>query len=143
MNTSPATAPASASVSTLRAVEYAYTAYPAVDISRARAFYENVCGLRPSQVWEDADHAWVEYDLAGHTLALVAGVPGWRPCADGASIALEVEDFDAAMSALRTAGAAVAMEPSEFPGCRMAVVRDPEGNSLVIHRRKNVGHSAA
>ena len=139
MNTSTSTGTAPA----LRALEYAYTAYPALDISRARAFYENVCGLPPSQVWEETDHAWVEYDLAGHTLALVTGVPGWRPCADGASIALEVEDFDAAMSALRAAGAAVVMEPGEFPGCRMAVVRDPEGNSLVIHRRKQSGLAPA
>ncbi len=120
----------------LRVVEFAYTAYPVLDAARARAFYEGVCGLRPGMVFEDGGHSWIEYDLGGHTLALVAGVPEWKPGGDGPSLALEVEDFDRAMAALREAGAGVLLEPMDCPGCRMAVVRDPEGNALVIHRRK-------
>jgi len=28
------------------------------------------------------------------------------------------------------------LKPVDFPGCRMAAVLDPDGNTLTIHRRK-------
>lgn len=128
-----------------RALELAYTAYPVTDVVRARAFYEGVLGLRSTQVWtEDGDgHIWIEYDLGGHTLALVGGLPDWKPGSDGPSLAIEVDDFDAAIAAVRAVGVSMILEPVDCPGCHMAVIRDPEGNALIIHRRKANGTSAA
>lgn len=140
----PTMKPTTSSPATIRVLEFAYTAYPVTDVARARAFYEGVCGLKLGGLNEDdGKHAWIEYDVGGHTLALVAGVPEWKPSGDGPSLALEVEDFDGAMAALREAGAGVMLEPGEYPGCRMAVVRDPDGNALVIHRRKDGSEQAA
>jgi hypothetical protein len=49
---------------------------------------------------------------------------------------LEVDDFDAAINRLRATGCTFRLEPMETPVCHMAVVFDPDGNSLMIHRRK-------
>jgi catechol 2,3-dioxygenase-like lactoylglutathione lyase family enzyme len=122
--------------SRIKILAYAYTAYPVTDIARARAFYEDLLGLRVSFRWEDEHNHWFEYDLGGHTLALVAGVAEWNPDKDGPSVALEVEDFDLTVAALREAGTTFVLEPLVSPVCRMAAVLDPEGNGLIIHRRK-------
>ena len=63
------------------------------------------------------------------------GAPDWKPSAGG-SVGLEVDDFDAAINRLRTTGCTFRLEPMETPVCHMAVVFDPDGNSLMIHRRK-------
>lgn len=120
----------------IRVLEFAFTGYPVTEMKRARAFYEDVLGLKPSMTWEDEGHAWIEYDVAGHTLAINNGSPQWKPSSDGPALALEVEDFDATVATLRERGVRFAVEPLEVATCRLAVVLDPDGNSLAIHRRK-------
>ena len=51
-------------------------------------------------------------------------------------MALEVEDFDEAVRELREKGVAFYKEAMEFPMCRMALIQDPDGNVLAIHKRK-------
>ncbi len=41
------------------AVEFAFTGYPVTDLSRARAFYEGVLGLKTSTVWLDGAKGWM------------------------------------------------------------------------------------
>jgi predicted enzyme related to lactoylglutathione lyase len=48
---------------------------------------------------------------------------------------LEVEDFDSAIALLKEHGTPFILEPFATPVCRMAVVTDPDGNSLTIHKR--------
>lgn len=120
----------------IRVLEFAFTGYPVTDMARARAFYENVLGLKTSMVWEQSGRAWVEYDVGGHTLALANSAPQWKPSSDGPALALEVEDFDATVAALRQRGTRFTVEPLEVPTCRLAVVLDPDGNSIAIHHRK-------
>ena len=55
---------------------------------------------------------------------------------DGASVALEVEDFEAAVATLREHNVPMIIGPMETPVCHMATVRDPDGNKLTLHRRK-------
>ena len=57
----------------------------------------------------------------------------------GPAIAFEVENFETAVAELKAAGVPFDMEPLETPVCYMAVVTDPDGNSLFIHQRKS-GH---
>ncbi len=59
-----------------------------------------------------------------------------RARVQGTSGALAVEDFDAAILKLKVAVIRFAMEPFETPGCHMAVVQDPDGNKLMIHKLK-------
>ncbi|RRJ95172.1 VOC family protein [Opitutaceae bacterium TAV4] len=125
--------------SSLRVLEYAFTVNPVTDIARARKFYEQILGLKPGSVWEDAQFSWIEYDVGAHTLAITKSVPEWQP-GSGPSIALEVEDYDAAIAHLRANAATFIVEPNETPVCRMAVIADPDGNGLIIHKRTAHAH---
>lgn len=119
----------------LKVKEIAFSCYAVTDMARARAFYEGVLGLTPTMVHDlGGGTQWVEYDLGAGTLALGAA-PGWKPSPDGCTVALEVEDFDAAIAHLRTQRTPFRMEPFPTPVCRMAMVSDPDGNTLCIHKR--------
>ncbi|MET0262998.1 MAG: VOC family protein [Rariglobus sp.] len=124
------------SSSAIRVLEFAFTGYPVTDVARARAFYEGVLGLKTGQVWEDENHSWIEYDLGGHTLAITNGSDQWKPSSDGPAIALEVEDFDAAVAAFKKQGVDFTVEPIATPMCHLTVIKDPDGNSIAIHKRK-------
>lgn len=120
----------------MRVVEIAFAGYPVTDLERARAFYEGTLGLEPTSVFEEGDSAWIEYDIGPGTLAISNGAPDWKPSSGGGAVALEVDNFDAAIARLRERGAAIVNGPLETPVCHMAIVQDPDGNSLVIHKRK-------
>ena len=120
--------------------EVAFTSYPVTDLPAARAFYEGVLGLKPSSVIPMGDDCgWIEYELGAHTFAIGKN-PGWQPHQDGPCCGLEAEDFPAVIAALQAAGAKFRMEPFETPVCHMAMVFDPSGNTLIIHKRKP-GHA--
>lgn len=127
----------------IRVLEFAFTGYPVIDMIRARAFYEDVLGLTKGMVWEDSDGAWIEYNVGGHTLAITNASPQWRPSGSGPAIALEVEDFEMTVATLRARGVRFRVEPMEVPTCRMAVILDPEGNALAIHKRTPPGSTSA
>ena len=118
----------------LKVTEFAFTGYPVTDMPRARAFYEGVLNLTPASVFEHGGKNWVEYEVGPHVLAINDMNPEWKPGKEGGGVALEVEDFDAAVSWLREKG--VVAEPLETPVCHIALITDPDGNSICIHKRK-------
>lgn len=121
--------------------EVAFTCYPAVDLAASRAFYEGILGLKPSMD-TPVDHdggGWVEYEIGPHTFS-IGKAPGWLPSPDGPSCGLETDDFEATIAALKEAGVGFKMEPFETPVCHMAMVLDPAGNVLIIHKRKPGHH---
>lgn len=120
----------------MKVVEIAFTCYPVTDLQRARRFYEGVLGLKESQFFGTNEGGFVEYDIGPGTLAICNGAPDWKPSPGGGSVGLEVDDFDAAIAHLRSSGCPFRLEPMETPVCHMAVVSDPDGNSVTIHRRK-------
>lgn len=119
----------------LKITELAYTGYPVTDVPRARNFYESVLGLVASRAHEiEPGVWWVEYDVGGHTLAISNA---WAPSGlGGPAIALEVADLDAALAALRGAGAPINYGPLETPLCRLFGGSDPDGNGIIFHQRK-------
>lgn len=123
----------------IQVTEIAFTGYPVTDLPRARKFYEGVLNLKPSAVWGDDQKAWVEYDIGAGTLAITNSAPQWKPSSDGPAIGLEVADFTATIATLKAAGAKFMIEPNEFPPCFLAVVCDPDGNTVAIHHRKKQG----
>jgi predicted enzyme related to lactoylglutathione lyase len=124
----------------IKVTEIAFTCYPVLDMARARKFYEEILGLKPTYaVGEPGGMQWTEYDIANGTLSIGAGAPDWKPRSDGCSVGLEVEDFDGAIADLRAKGVKFDMEPFPTPVCRMAFIADPEGNRICIHKR-NAGH---
>lgn len=120
----------------MKVIEIAFTGYPVTNITRARQFYEEVLGLKATMVFDDGKMSWIEYDIGPSTLAISNFAPDWKPSPSGGSAALEVEDFEAATKQLKASGVVFRLEPMETPVCHMAVVADPDGNSITIHKRK-------
>lgn len=118
--------------------EAAFTGYPATDIARARRFYGETLGLSESSVFEhDGQVGWVEYSIpGGHTLAIAQANDQWQPNPNGGGLCLEVEDLDAAISHLTEQGVSIPLPIQDFPICRMALVADPDGNTLALHQKK-------
>jgi len=120
----------------LKVIEIAFSCYPVTSMARARKFYEGVLGLKPTHtVGEPGGMQWTEYNIGNGTLSLGCGAPDWKPRPDGCSVGLEVEDFDAAIAHLRKNGVKFRMEPFPTHICRMALISDPDGNTICIHKR--------
>ena len=111
-----------------------FVGIPVTDLKRARAFYEGVLDLPVREEMAGGD--WIEYDLGGDTLAITTAAEQWQPSDQGISVALEVEDFDAAIHKLKGAVIPFAVEPMDTRVCRLAIVQDPDGNKLCIHKLK-------
>jgi predicted enzyme related to lactoylglutathione lyase len=118
--------------------EISFSAYSVTDVKRARAFYEGILGLKPASVFDQDGMAFIEYWIGPDEDVLVigAGADQFKPGKTGATVALEVEDFEKAIEDLRIAKVKFLMEPMETSACHMAMIEDPDANQLMIHRRK-------
>lgn len=112
----------------------AFIGIPVTDIPRAREFYEEVLGLAVAD--EMMGGKWIEYAMGDNTLAIANVGEQWTPSDQGTVAALEVKDFDEAIKHLKDQKVRFAAEPFETPCCHMAVVQDPDGNKLIIHKLK-------
>ena len=123
----------------MKILEIAFTGYSVTDMKRAKSFYEGLLGLERSRAFgkHEGEDQWVEYDIAGGCLAIIAGGgKDWPPSPEGTAAAFEVDDFNAYVDMLRENHIKFIFEPYESPMCWMAVVADPDGNRVVIHKRK-------
>lgn len=119
----------------MKVTEIAFSCYPVTDMARSIAFYEGVLGLVKTMDHRGGDNHWVEFDIGAGTLGL--GItPDWKPSPQGCTVALEVDDFDAAVARIKEAGVTVRMGPFETPVCHMLMITDPDGSPLIIHQRK-------
>ena len=112
----------------------AFTLLQVEDATRARAFYEDVLGLKRGLA--SPEGTWTEYDLpGGGCLALFKHPdPAQARPAGGASIALEVSDLDALDERLRAAGVEYRGPRINGPNCRMSNIVDSEGNAIILHQ---------
>jgi predicted enzyme related to lactoylglutathione lyase len=121
----------------MKIIDISFFAYAVSDIKTARAFYEGVLGLLPNSEYDGANNpSWIEYDIGAGTLGIGCAPGVWDPSPKGASAALEVDDFDAALEAVKERKVPIVTGPHEFPSCRMIVIADPDGNRLTLHKRK-------
>jgi predicted enzyme related to lactoylglutathione lyase len=107
-------------------------AYVVIDgMADNRAFYEDVLGLAPK--FADGDR-WAQYDLGGTNFALAA--PGEAPAgAKGAILVFQVDDLEAAMQRLASAGTPVEELRDMGAHGRVATFTDPSGNRLQLFAR--------
>jgi predicted enzyme related to lactoylglutathione lyase len=112
--------------------EVGFVAIAVTDVERARKFYQEILELKPSA----GEGEWVEYEVGGTTIG-VGCHPAWKPSRDGTSVAFEVDDFDATIAKLKERGVQFEMDTIETPVCWMTILRDPDGNRLLIHKRKS------
>jgi predicted enzyme related to lactoylglutathione lyase len=115
--------------------EIAFIRYPVLDIARSRDFYESILGLKATSVYEGKHSTWIEYNIGGTVLAIVADKDMPGPTAEGVCVALEVDNFDGFVSALKKKKVKFFQKPFETGVCRMAVISDPDGSRIVIHKR--------
>lgn len=113
--------------------EIAFTAYAVTDMRKARKFYEGVLGLKPAR---EFSKNFVEYDIGQGTISVGCAPKMWPPSKKGTTAALEVTDFEEALEHLKKKKVKPALGPLDFPSCRMVGVRDPDGNMIVLHKRK-------
>ncbi|HTZ21716.1 MAG TPA: VOC family protein [Opitutaceae bacterium] len=117
----------------IKVKEVAFVFHPVTDIARARKFYEEFLGLKVGvQVEIAPGQWWIEFDIAGQALAISNAVPG----APVSSLTLEVANLDEALAAVRAANIPLVFDVMEFPPCRLAAIKDPDGNQIGLHQRK-------
>jgi predicted enzyme related to lactoylglutathione lyase len=114
--------------------EVAFIAIAVADPERARKFYQETLELKPGMTAMGG--AWIEYELGATTIG-VGCHPNWKPSRDGTTVAFEVDDMDATINTLKKRGVTFDMDKTETPICWMAQFRDPDGNKLVVHKRKS------
>ena len=120
----------------MKIIDIAFFAYAVSNMKTARAFYEGVLGLSPNSEYDGSGNPnWVEYDIGTGTLGVGCAPGMFDPSPKGASAALEVDDFDAALNAVKKNNVTIVMGPHEAPSCHMVVIADPDGNRLVLHKR--------
>jgi predicted enzyme related to lactoylglutathione lyase len=119
----------------MKILEFAFICYPVTDIKRARSFYEGTLGLTRQAQPDDDEKIWFEYEIGPHTFS-IGSHESFKPSNDGPTLALEMENFEEAISHLKSREVKFQMDPIETPVCRMAIIQDPDGNKLLIHKRK-------
>ena len=112
----------------------AFTVYPVSDFPKARHFYEKLLGLTPTSDHEDV---WLEYELGDSTFAITTTDMGHTPGAKGAVIAFETSELDSFVRQLKENGVTFVTDIFPTEVCRMAVIQDPDGNHIVIHKRNS------
>ena len=118
----------------MKVKEIGFVGIPVTDIERARGFYEGVLGLEETERFMEG--RWIEYGVGDNTIAIASIGADWVPSDQGTGVALEMEDFDEAIRELHAAGVKFVFDAMDSPVCHMAIVQDPDGNKVVIHKRK-------
>ena len=111
----------------------AFFCYPVTNIAKAREFYEAILGLKFES---DFGNDWVEYDVNGSTFAITTMDTTHIAGAKGGVVAFEVDDLDATIRDLQKNKVKFVSGPGESPVCRFAVIADPDGNEVIVHKRK-------
>ncbi|HEY3863801.1 MAG TPA: VOC family protein [Verrucomicrobiae bacterium] len=114
--------------------EIAFTGIPVTDMARARRFYEEQLGFKPAMI--SGGGLWVEYEFGAGTIGIGSYGDVWKPSEEGTCVAFEADDLDKEVARLKSVGVKFAMEITDTPVCRLAIFRDPDGNRILIHKRK-------
>lgn len=111
---------------------------PVSDLDASRAWYRDVLGLEPSQVYQRPGKPALgaEFETGTVTLALVDPTAVGRELKPNAfPIALRVEDVAAARATLEAKGVEFFGDTIDTGVCHMAFFADPDGNAFMLHRR--------
>jgi catechol 2,3-dioxygenase-like lactoylglutathione lyase family enzyme len=116
-----------------------FVSIPTRDMKAARAFYTDVLGIEPSNLWArgEEDPLGAEFEPGDVTIALsdveTIGIP-FAP--HNVPIALQVEDVAAARAELEGRGVVFKDEDIIDSGvCHQTFFADPDGNMIGLHHR--------
>ena len=106
----------------------AFIGHRVQDLARAKQFYGEVLGLEKTAEYEGK---WCEFDTPeGKTIALDTFSPEGNP----PYMALETDDIEAEVARLKEAGVEVVMDVTDNKVCKMAFIKDSEGNGIMLHQ---------
>jgi predicted enzyme related to lactoylglutathione lyase len=112
-----------------------FISVPVTDVERAKRFYGETLGLPEI---EHPEQGFPEYQLGENVSIYLLQMEKIGSSFTGphtASIALRVPDVHAAQKELEAKGVEFGGEPYDTGVCHMAVFKDPDGNSIMLHRR--------
>jgi catechol 2,3-dioxygenase-like lactoylglutathione lyase family enzyme len=109
-----------------------FVSVPVTDLERSTRFYRETLGLE-----QIGTGAWPEFRIGQVSLYLVDPTNMGREFAGphSSAIALRVANVDEARAALEAAGVEFEGETFDTGVCHMAIFHDPDGNTLMLHRR--------
>lgn len=111
-----------------------FVSVPVTDLERSIEFYEGTLGL-PRVV---GNESWPEFQLGENVSLYLTDPTNIGRAFTGphtAFIALRVADVAEARAALEAKGVDFEGETFDTGVCHMALFHDPDGNSLMLHRR--------
>jgi catechol 2,3-dioxygenase-like lactoylglutathione lyase family enzyme len=116
----------------MRVEKIDFVSFLTQDIARARRFYTEVLGL---EIESEGDQD-MEFRAGQVTLDIFDPSSIGQPFAPSpAGLALRVGDVDAARAELEAKGVAFDGDTITTSVCKQAWFKDPDGNSLMLHRR--------
>jgi catechol 2,3-dioxygenase-like lactoylglutathione lyase family enzyme len=111
-----------------------FVSVPVTDMERSIRFYGETLGLPRASKTE----GWPEFQLGENVSLYLVDPTNIGREFEGphtSSIALRVPDVAAAQRALEAEGVEFFGEPFDTGVCHMAIFHDPDGNTLMLHRR--------
>ncbi|MDQ6767086.1 MAG: VOC family protein [Candidatus Eremiobacteraeota bacterium] len=112
--------------------EMAFVAYSVNDVPRSIAFYRDVVGLKPGELFGDS---WAEFDVGGTAFGVGRGESLGIKAGSQFSAAFEVDDVKNMRDKLKAQDVEVT-EIMEAGPCFVCFVTDPDGNRFALHQRK-------
>ncbi len=110
-----------------------FVAIPTRDLASAVSFYGQTLGLPRSVYMPERNYA--EFETGNLTLSIVDAEAMGLEHRCQQTVALHVEDVQAARRALEEKGVQFKAETIDTGVCHMAIFSDPDGNDLMLHRR--------
>jgi catechol 2,3-dioxygenase-like lactoylglutathione lyase family enzyme len=112
-----------------------FISVPVTDVERAKQFYGEILGLPEI---EHPEQGFPEYQLGENVSLYLLDMEKIGSSFTGphtASIAIRVPDVAAAQKELEAKGVEFGGEALDTGVCHMGAFKDPDGNSLMLHRR--------
>ncbi|GIH11690.1 extradiol dioxygenase [Rhizocola hellebori] len=107
------------------------------DMAKALGFYRDLLGARVTyQFPPEGDPDYVSLTIGGSSLGIAVDDKTHAMTNDRVAFWVYTSDCDAAIALLSAGGVQIVQEPADQPwGERMAEVRDPDGNRVLIAAR--------
>ena len=110
-----------------------FTFFAVSDMQKSLAFYRDVLGIPLACLVHEG--TWAEFEINPGTLVLGQGDRFTQP--GGGMVALAVDDVKAAVEELEQAGIHTLSPLGESAVCFWGIIKDPDGNRVIIHQRKD------
>ena len=115
-------------------VEIAFTGLPISNIEVSRKFYDDLLMAEP--FFQTPDGKLFEYRVGNGILNIGNLGDTFKPSSDGTFIALEADVFESEIERISGLGAKIIVPRVELPTSVFAIILDPDGNKIMIHKAK-------